>query len=158
MTEFVESEQGRGMIGPMLEGDDHDTANDDAKMDMVESPAGKQTNNISCTISLKSNQTQSKISPFSNWRIPDQNSQTNYAQMLKVNVNYNYNLNDPEVETAARQCYVDVRDDKGDNQDQDFFQADGCPLMYWKIWFGGTASKLNITCELRTINTGILIY
>ena len=59
------------MIGPTLVGDDLNTAND-AKMDTVESLDGKQTDDISCTSSLKSNQTQSEISTFSNWRIPGQ--------------------------------------------------------------------------------------
>ena len=126
-TELNESEQGGGMIGPMLGGDDHDTANDDAKIDTVKPPAGRQTDDISCTRSLKSNQTQSEVSTYSDWRIPGQNSQTNYVQ--KVQVNYNYNLNDPEVETGARQCDADVSDDKGEDKGKDFYQSDGCPLM-----------------------------
>ena len=58
-------------------------------------------------------------------KYPGQNSQTNYAQKVQIN----YNLNDPEVETAARQYDADVSDDRGECQDQDFDQADGCPLI-----------------------------
>ena len=35
-TELIESEQGGGMIGPMIVGDDHDNVNDYAKMDTVD--------------------------------------------------------------------------------------------------------------------------
>ena len=94
----------------MLVGDDHDTVNDDGKMDKVDSAAGKQTNNVSCSNSLKQNQTLNEISTFSNWRYLGQNSQANYAQKVQIN----YNLNDPEVETAARQFDADVSDDRGD--------------------------------------------
>ena len=48
---------------------------------------------------------------------------------VKSNYNYNFNLYDPEVETATRQVDAVVSDEKGDDPDQDFDQADGCPIM-----------------------------
>ena len=42
--------RGGDMIGPLVDGDDHNTANnDDAKMDTVESPAGYQSDNVFCS-------------------------------------------------------------------------------------------------------------
>ena len=53
-TELIERKQGGGMIGPMIVGDGYDNVNDYAKMklDTVDSPAGKQTNNFSCSSSV----------------------------------------------------------------------------------------------------------
>ena len=45
---------------------------------------------------------------------------------VKSNYNYNFTLYDPEVETATRQVVDAV---VSDDPDQDFDQADGCPIM-----------------------------
>ena len=85
------------------------------------------SNNVFCSLISNQNQNETKSSTFSNWRVPGQPSQTNYAQKEQFKINYNFNLNDPDVKHAAGQIDAVVSDTRGDAQDQD--QADGCPIM-----------------------------
>ena len=155
--ELVESDKGGDMIGPLVDGGDHNTANnDDAKMDTVESPAGYQSDNFFCSHVSNQIQNQNKTSTFSNWRFPGQTSQTNYTQKEQSKDNYSFNFNDPEVEPAARHVDADVSDDRGEAHDQDFDQADECPIMWWTTWFGGRRQS-RTELEIWSLNTGFLI-
>ena len=105
----------------MRGGDDLNTANND--------DASKQSDNVFCSLISNQNQNETKTSTFSNQRVQGQPSQTNYAQKEQCKDNYSFNFKDPKVEAAVRHVDAAVSDARGEAHDQDFDQADGCPIM-----------------------------
>ena len=98
-------------------------------MDTVESHAGYQSDIVFYSLVSNQIQNENKTSNFSNWMVPGQTSQSNYAQKEQFKDNYSFNFNDPEVELANRHVDAAVSDARGEAHDQDFDQTDGCPIM-----------------------------